>query len=215
LASGILSSDLPARLRAATDVAHRRLERGLDLLAAPTEARLTAVLARFWGFHAAWEPAMQTRLELHGLMEGRYRAPLLTNDLMAMGLTRPTIEALPVCPAAAEFAASPERALGSLYVLEGSTLGGRIIGRSLRPYTWMPHVGLRYFDPHGALCGPMWRRLQHHLRDVSGPTTNPEIEAGALAAFALLQTWLVETAPTPTSQLPVGKLGACPVGSSA
>ena len=90
------------------------------------------MLKRFWGFHAVWEPAIGPHATLKGLMAGRYRLDLIAADLSALGLLRSEIDALPLCRDAAGLAGSLEHALGSLYVLEGSTLGGRIITRALR-----------------------------------------------------------------------------------
>jgi heme oxygenase len=182
---------LPLRLRAATAGAHRGLETALDLLAQPLgRERFTAVLRGFWGFHAAWEPALRRQGAWAGLMDGRWRQDLIAEDLLALGLSRADIEALPLCAAAAGLADEPARALGSIYVLEGSSLGGQIISKALRQAPWAPPGGLRYFDPYGARTGALWRAFQEALTSASAPAIDPLVEAGALDAFALLQLWL-------------------------
>jgi len=53
------------------------------------------------------------------LWSGRSRLAAIRADLVDLGRNPATIEALPRCAAAADLAATPWRALGSLYVLEG------------------------------------------------------------------------------------------------
>ena len=187
------AEDLPSRLRSATDVAHRHLEQGLELLIPPlSHERFLVTLSRFWGFHAAWEPALRKRRELSGLMAERYRIDLLTRDLLALGLSQNTIDALPRCEAAAALCTSTARALGSLYVLEGSTLGGQLITRALLKAPWLPPSGLSYFDPYGLRTGAMWREIRAVLNASSSPAADPLVESGARATFAQLHAWLVD-----------------------
>lgn len=186
------AADLPSRLRSATEVAHRRLEQGLDLLGRPlSRERFLVTLSRFWGFHAVWEPALRKRGNLSGLMAKRYRIDSLARDLMALGLSQNMIDALPQCEAAAELCTSTERALGSLYVLEGSTLGGQLITRALLDAPWLPPRGLSYFDPYGPSTGAMWREMRTALKTSSSTVADPLVESGARATFARLHDWLL------------------------
>lgn len=179
-------------LRAATAAAHKDLEQALGLLEDPlSRSRFVALLERFWGFHAVWEPAIGQHAPLRSLMAGRYRLAQIADDLRALGLTQQEIMALPQCSRAAGLAISIENALGSLYVLEGSTLGGQIITRALRDQPWVPPSGLRYFDPYGPETGARWRALQAALSAASAPSAEPAIIAGAVRTFELLRAWLV------------------------
>jgi heme oxygenase len=182
---------LALRLRAVTTEAHGRLERDLDLLRPPlSRARFTALLVRFWGFHAASEPAIRRHGALARLMGGRYRLDILARDLRAAGLSSGEIEALPRCAAASGLGASVEGALGSLYVMEGSTLGGRLISRALSELSWLPPGGVVYFNPYGSRTATMWRNFQDELAAHSSPAADPLIEASALDTFAVLHDWL-------------------------
>jgi heme oxygenase len=192
-ALAILDVSLPLRLRSATADAHRRLETALDLLAPPlSRDRFTALLMRWRGFHAVWEPAIGRHGALSGLMAGRYRLDLIDRDLAALGLSRAEIEAAAPCEAAAGLAVSAETALGSLYVLEGSSLGGQFISRALKTAPWLPSGGLTYFDPYGPETGVMWRGFQAALTAKSSLLADPQVEKGAADTFALLQAWLAE-----------------------
>ena len=184
--------NLPLRLRTATSAAHRRLERDLDLLREPLDrVRITDLLTRFWGFHAAWEPAVRRHRALDSLMVGRYRLHLLSRDLAELGMSQQDIAALPRCEPAGKLALPLAGAWGSLYVMEGSVLGGKIISKALENVAWMPPGGLQYFDPHGSTTGLMWRRFQDALGAAASPTGDPAIVLGAQRTFDLLRSWLV------------------------
>jgi heme oxygenase len=190
---GEAALDVTARLRAGTASAHRLLEHDLDLLRPPlSQTRFSHLLQRFWGFHLIWEAALGRHADLAEVWARRSRLELLRRDLLALGLSESEIEALPRCAAAADLATSPVAALGSIYVLEGSTLGGQLITRALEGCDWLPPCGLRYFDPYRGETGLMWRRFQAHLRSASTPA-DPVIERAAAQTFELLRRWL--TAP--------------------
>ena len=180
-------------LRHATAEAHLRLENRLDLLAKPaSEARFRWVLGRFWGFHAVWEPALQARVELAEIVAGRVRLALLGADLVQLGLPPEQCLALPQCAGADRLCNTRDAALGSLYVMEGSTLGGKVIARHLAAATWVPAEGLRYFNPHGEATGRMWRKLQADLETAAAEGGLGSMTTGAVAAFDLLTEWLGE-----------------------
>lgn len=75
-------------------------------------------------------------------------------------------------------------ALGSFYVLEGSTLGGRVILKSLPPAL---HSRARYFEGYGMQTGAMW---QSFLAILCNAATSPEAQHsiinGATDTFAAI-----------------------------
>ena len=183
--------DILHRLRGATHAAHRRLEDGLNLLEPPLDrGRFIAVLERFWGFHAEWERAIRSPA-LAGMFEPTSRTPLLAHDLAALGRTPAQIERLARCEGARSLAGSRAAAFGSLYVMEGSALGGRVVTGALREADWLPSGGLRYFDPYGAETGVMWRTFQGALRAASSAACDAAIVQGAVDTFDLLHRWLL------------------------
>lgn len=135
------------RMRTATDAIHRRLEARLDIverLADP--ARRPDLMRRYAALHIPADEALGPYLStLPGLdFFGRSRAPLLARFL---GDAPPPAFPLPVTRA---------EALGMLYVLEGSTLGGRIILRMLAS-RGVHDPSLAFLDPYGAQTGARWR----------------------------------------------------------
>jgi heme oxygenase len=180
-----------AGLRQATAAAHQALERDLDLLRPPLgRERFAGLLKRFWGFHAVWEPAMALHPDLAGMIEARSRLGLLRRDLRSLGLSHDQIDALPRCEAAGALAPTQAAALGSVYVIEGSTLGGQLISRALQGVTWLPPKGLTYFHPYGAETGARWRAFQATLRARTTPPTQAATEQAAVATFECLRAWL-------------------------
>ncbi len=167
------------RLRAETAEAHGRMEAGLDLLHDLSRPRLAEVLRRFHSFHAGWEPAAARLLDDPELFDPRRRLAALDADLQSLGVDAPA-EPWPVPPWLGDEGA----AWGSLYVMEGSTLGGQVIGRSLRA---AGVEGVTYFDGRGREAGPLWRELRRRL-DVSADPAR--VVEGARLTFDALGEWM-------------------------
>ena len=182
------------RLKQETREAHDRLETGLRLLDQPlSQERFIRVLERFWGFHCVWEPAVARALNDDAILAPRLKLRALEADLASLGRLPEDIARLPRCFEAALLAPLPRRpaaALGSLYVLEGSTLGGKIISRALKGAPWLPEGGLVYFDPYGSKTGQMWQDFWDYIAGHSTPAADAEMLAAARATFEGLHRWL-------------------------
>ena len=178
-----------ARLRAVTRPAHDRLEGALGLL----DERLDRdaykqVLERFHGFWRGWEPQVAALLQDQPFLDPRRRLHLLEADLAVLGSSACAVDALPACPLPLLHGAA--EALGSLYVMEGSTLGGRVIQRNVeRCLGFDGRFGCSYFAGYGANTGMMWRSFLARLDEA--PATDAErIATGAAATFERLAYWL-------------------------
>jgi heme oxygenase len=178
-------------LRVATAEAHAELEAALDLVGrVPDRQSFVRVLERFLGFHIIWELAIRQHADLRSFHEPRSRLPHLRRDLAALGRTNAEQAALPACASAEGLADSAAAAIGSIYVLEGSTLGGQVISRALAGADWTPRGGLTYFNPYQARTGEMWRAFGTWAESRVAPAERDEAVAGANRTFALLQGWL-------------------------
>ena len=175
-----------ARLRVATHERHLALERDLALEGRIGERRdVVLVLARFWGFFAGLEPALDRVLDA-GLMAGRHRLGELGSDLQVLGLSEAEIGRLAVCEEAGMLP-DAEFALGALYVTEGARLGGRVIARGIEAAGWAPVAGLRFWrDDSGA--GELWRSFAERLEMQTGD--GDAVERGAGETFDRLHRWL-------------------------
>ena len=179
-----------ARLREETRPQHERLERELGLGArAPARARVLELLFRFHGFFTGWEPAVQVQLRDEAFLTPRMKLPMLRRDLASLGLSPREIERIPVCPDPASFSCAAG-AMGSLYVVEGSTLGGQIINRRLAGASWLPAEGLTYFRSYGPAVGEMWRAFRDKVEQTSSPGADDRMLHSARLTFARLESWL-------------------------
>ena len=153
-------------LRAATAEAHAALE------AVPINRRLFAEdfsrseLAELLGRMAsAYRPleASLTKSPPEEWRDYRRRLPLLMEGIASLG----------GCPSFAEMeipALDDEPARwGALYVIEGSTMGGRMIHRQLAARH--PAEVLSFFVPHGDLAGERWR---HFLAGMETALASPD-----------------------------------------
>jgi heme oxygenase len=181
-----------AHLRAATRQDHDRLEGSLGLLDEGLGLDgYRNVLARFHGFWRGWEPRVAELLRDAALTEPRRRQHLLAQDLAALGMTKAELTALPVCPPPSLDGAAA--ALGSLYVMEGSTLGGAVIRRHVARRLGLDRdSGCAYFSGYGAATGAMWRSFLARL-DAQPAAEAERIAAGASATFATLASWLAKS----------------------
>ncbi len=183
--------DLLSFLRDETRDDHRALERSLDLLRRPLDpARFRRTLSRFYGFHAIWEDRIGRHPAIAAISRERSRLGALRRDLQALGLTGRDIAALPLCLAAADLAATEAEALGSLYVIEGSTRGGEVISRALADQPWLPPGGFCYFDPYGARTGRMWLSFRAWCDAQEAGLDWHRAASGARGTFATLREWL-------------------------
>lgn len=173
-------SDAHRRLRDATRSDHQRLESRMDILAriATPDGR-RALVERFYRLHAEAEAALAPWLhDLPGLdFDARRRSDRLERDLVAVG-GQPA-----VAPAADIVVPDVRDALGRLYVLEGSTLGGRMIRRAVEA-RGEGMAGLSFLDPYGDQAGERWRSFLAVIDDQArSPADTEAMVSGAVAGF--------------------------------
>jgi heme oxygenase len=128
----------------------------------------------------------------------RRRAPRARADLLALGASGAEIDGLPLC--GPPVVSSSERAWGALYVLEGSTLGGRIIRRELQSRLG-PQIAQAsaFFDGRAGEGGPLWRSFLQALEQrVRTPAERSAAQAGAERTFQAMIDWF---APAPAAAL--------------
>jgi heme oxygenase len=197
------SQSARARLRAATDTAHRRLHVHPSFAALASGQidlpAYRALLARLLGFH---EPLEQRLLAapwqaLFGLdMQDRSRVKSLIDDLADLQMTREHIQTLPGIPDAALPALdTPGRFLGCLYVREGATLGGLVLSRKLDLLfkTELPmHKDLSGRRFLTGLDGDAarWSQLCEIIENKTWIGLLPAMISGAADTFAALECWL-------------------------
>jgi heme oxygenase len=178
-----------AHVRQETREAHLAIEGSLGLMDGKLTVRdYVNALSRLYGFWREWEPQVACLIDDEGFLAPRRRGHLLAADLAALGMAQREIAALPRCPLTD--LNDRMHALGSLYVMEGSSLGGRVIQCNVERCLGAAVRGCgSYFMGYGDQTGPMWQSFLARL-DRAPATSKYRIADGALATFSNLHTWL-------------------------
>ena len=125
-------------------------------------------------------------------LHSRYKSRLIIDDLLATGFSEAEIDALPVYRF--EFSSAAE-ALGIMYVLEGSTLGGKILHRHIHEVLGLtPENGASYFWGYGAQTGNLWKSFISSLTQfVDENEERDGVIDSAKKTFTIIDNWLGET----------------------
>ncbi|WP_432501600.1 biliverdin-producing heme oxygenase [Kineococcus arenarius] len=186
-----------ARVRSATARQHAELDGGLDVLDRPWGAQvhrrwleltlgLLDPLERELARWAAADPGVLDVVE-------RARADMVRDDLRALGALPAEIAAVPECPGL-PVVAGRAQALGVCYVLDGSTLGGKLIRASLVASGVPEAACTSLVGRPGA--GRRWRGTAAAV-DALGRPGDPQVEvmaATAVETFAAYRRWLAPLA---------------------
>jgi heme oxygenase len=197
------------RLRIETRELHDGLERDLDWRCRMgTVEGYRGLLARWWGFHAVFEPIILARPPLPDL-GSRRKLHLLERDLCRLGLSASAITALPRIDASSlpEIGAGM---VGAMYVLEGSTLGGQVIAKHVR--IALAHTvvddAYAYYEAYGRTrTGPMWKAFLDRLSTEVPRASHADVIAGASRTFTALRAWLPLDAASDVAMAPPGPRG--------
>jgi heme oxygenase (biliverdin-IX-beta and delta-forming) len=181
---------LSSLLKNATEKNHLALEASLQphwsrMQNAANYARLLEV---FYGFYAPLEKSIARMLPQDALpdMPERRKADWLLADLQTLGYNT-----VPSLTTNSPLIDSPAAAWGALYVLEGSTLGGRHICKLVRRE--LPDAPLRFFEGYRAETGPRWIRFQEALRAWGDSNDPMPVVASANQTFEKFRLWIKQT----------------------
>jgi len=198
------SESILARLKTATRAEHDAIEATLDFLGPDLDRHAYQQrLARLFTFYEPLEPVLATAADwAHwGIDFGaRRKTAHLAADLQWLGHSElaslPRCGELPPLPGAAA-------AFGCLYVLEGATLGGRIIARHLAgTLGFSADSGASYFSAYGDRGGSMWKAFQAAMSSFAEQSADSDaIVASAVATFDALRSWCSQRGSTEGSGL--------------
>jgi heme oxygenase len=185
-----------ARLRAATAEAHERLHHHRGFAAAASGAidldAYRALLARLYGFHRAFDDGLGAYA---ALTCGTPRSHLLESDLDVLGVAREWRDALPRCGTLPSLN-DEAKALGALYVVEGSALGGAAIARALAPLLApFKGAGCQFFSSDAGRRR-VWPELLARIEALDGEAHSERtaIEV-AVTTFEDFEEWMKDWAP--------------------
>jgi heme oxygenase len=155
-------------------------------------ATYVSLLQRTYGFFRTWESSalQNSDCQLASLVLSRSRLEAISRDLayfnQAPDPERMPIEYLPQLQDAATL-------LGSMYVVEGSTLGGQLIARMLESKLSLSNSsGYSFFVGAGAETGRRWKVFSEYLTawSESHPSKDDSIIAAARKTFDAYKSWV-------------------------
>jgi heme oxygenase (biliverdin-IX-beta and delta-forming) len=179
------------RLKLETAAEHAAIEGATGIMHPGVDLEgYRAYLERTFAFYLPVEAQLRQR----GVWEAlsldateRAKLPLLAEDLVLLGNVAPA--SIRACNAPPEFA-STAGAVGGAYVLEGSTLGGRVISRHVKG-RFGPHVACSFLEAYGTDTGARWQSFRGALeRFASSVEIEDRIIAGAQETFRSFTRWL-------------------------
>jgi heme oxygenase len=195
-------------LRLTTRVEHERIEALLRLDAPMPLARYAAIVSGFDAFLRAWEPRVQDALpaRLQPWFRARRRGGFASADLEWLrevaGVSPPPFDAASVAGLALE---DPAEILGSVYVIEGSALGGQTIAPRLKATLGLgAGHGASFFHGFGGETGTLWRDFRMTAALEIGESSKATVRAcrSAKRTFGTLIELFAPLASTPPSPQP-------------
>ncbi|MGD9562372.1 MAG: biliverdin-producing heme oxygenase [Pyrinomonadaceae bacterium] len=150
-----------AQLKESTRHQHDALESVVDVMNKTFSLEdYKGLLTKFYSFYAAVEPLLPaSELLAEGFDIGlRRKLPKLELDLKELGVLA-EVKRSPIWSKPPSVESVPE-AFGSIYVMEGATLGGQVITRHLKEHLGLtPEKGGAFFNSYGKDVGPMWKEF--------------------------------------------------------
>jgi heme oxygenase len=183
-----------ARLSSETQLHHPDVDADLErLVAEPSTQAYRAWLLRQYGFLAPLEAALETTPHFDQALELRPRrkVPRLRSDLLALGVSQPTISAAPTCSSVPATFSRVSIAMGWLYSVERSILHhGSAFRQLARVLPGDVAFASSYLKCYEGNVGVMWRSFANALDNVCRrPEDASELVLGAQEAFRYLRRW--------------------------
>ncbi|KFF13464.1 heme oxygenase [Chryseobacterium soli] len=112
-------------------------------------------------------------------LNNRKKLPLIEKDLESLSLENQTVSH------DLEFSNEHE-ALGAMYVIEGSTLGGNVIAKQLSKTEGFDQVSFNFFGCYQENTGPMWKNFKEVLDTEVSEENYNEVLSGAKKLYTFL-----------------------------
>lgn len=157
-----------------------------------TNADYQNYLAKLYGIILACEKDVYPSLSpILPDLDKRYKSVLMAADMEKTGMPVQLISNLPVYNF--KFSSIAE-ALGIMYVLEGSTLGGRILYQHIhKNLGWNEENGASYFWGYGQQTGMLWKAFISSFANYAVEESSEDIIiSSAIETFSKINNWLTE-----------------------
>ena len=175
------------KVRAATAENHKSLEEQLFpfINSIKTKEQYAQLLNAFYGYIFPVQEKITAFIdkEIVPDINERRNASFIADDLSSLQL-----------PLANELSADlpliddHASAMGALYVLEGSTLGGKIIAKTIAEKLGSANA-LSFFKGYAAETGTMWKKFTQYLEHPANHANAERIAGTASETFRLFGTW--------------------------
>jgi len=195
----LLDGLLFERLHQATRLAHRRLERQVDIYRPNFNVHnYRRLLQDFWGFYQPLERKLAVLADQNlpsSYSQRRRKAPRLKQDLLSLGVTETDIAALPLCGRLPAIPTLPQ-VFGVLYVIDGAALGERIVATHLggdklgisssQGGSFLSGLSASY-DP---LLDTWWQDFIAMTETMEDPNLQDLVIRSAMDTLECFETWL-------------------------
>lgn len=175
------------RLKTETLSEHKEVEKALRFeRSMASSENYKKLLQAFYAFYSPVESTLVSfsgELRSVGLdLDHRWKVPLLKKDLQTLGMSAEEIDQLDLCKKTPPLNTLAQ-ALGVIYVLEGSTLGGQVITKMLKEKKILPHEESCFHNPYGKETMPMWL----HFKSILNRSRQEDHDAIVVSAKATFE----------------------------
>jgi heme oxygenase len=190
----MLSSELhpqtSSKVKDRTSSLHQELESLLipELQTIRSADEYERILQWFYGFIFPLENSIEQKIKPQILPDiaERKKSQLILQDLVALGSSITDIPINHDLPNIQH----QEHAIGAMYVLEGSTLGGKIIANMLTKNAASFKNSIHYFTAYGKETGSKWRIFLEHMNQYQSTAQVETIIETANETFLKFRNWI-------------------------
>lgn len=139
--------------------------------------------------HTNYLMLLHSEDKIFSRLSGKYSEKLQLNERKKLSLIEKDVESLSL--EYKEVSDKPDftnehEALGAMYVIEGSTLGGNVIARQLSKTGGFDTVNFNFFGCYQENTGPMWKNFKEVLDAEVAEENYPEVLSGARKLYSFL-----------------------------
>jgi heme oxygenase len=182
---------LSEKIKISTKNSHQSLENKLiaPMKSIHDQESLAQLLVLFYSFFGGLELNINKHIDYTFLPDyaDRRKTASLVSDLDALNTALPSLASDDDLPNINNHF----EALGALYVIEGSTLGGKFISKMVRQQIDLPTVeGLSFFDGYGSNTDSMWQFFKQFMDQPLKAEEEAIVIQSANDTFAKFSQWV-------------------------
>ncbi len=180
------------KLRERTKNTHEALEQTMFPFIKHTHdvATYANLLRLFYGYYKPLEMAVDAQIDTNTFPDyGKLRKTKWMLEDLAL-LNQPVAD-IPLCKLGFSIA-SHASAMGALYVTEGSTLGGKIICKTIANNLKIDNlIGLKFFNGYGNETANRWKTFMAALNNYSDTPAEKDVLETANNVFIGFKQWII------------------------